>query len=350
MKATATSLLILLASTSAARAADKPSVYHVPIAEAETGHELVIVADVAKGWSDTLELRYRSAGASAWKTAEFERTSETRYRAAIPAEVIAPPRLEYYIASPGGDHFASAAHPHPVQVSLPKKEVRVNRELERFDHRRARLRAAAELVDFGTRRINGEAVEDKYYRLEVDFTYRVLALPLRAFRLGFTQMLGDTPATRLGDGTCPDNQCSIDAGFRVGGFAELRWRVAELVDFDSRVLIQATQTGFGFGGRGELRFGDETASHFAVGGEAITDVGSNVFVRLGWATVPRFPMAATIALTDYPSSHRAHGVRLIYDVAYELGHGVRAGGRIGYQARDEGIGGLSSGINATVDF
>lgn len=353
MRATAITLLGLLgiaATAGVAAAADKPSVYHVPIAEAVTGSELVIVADVARGWSDTLQLRYRLTGAAAWHTAEFERTSDTRYRAAIPGDELAPPSLEYYIASPGHDHFASAAHPHPVQVNLPDKEVLINSELERIDNRRARLRAAAELVDFGSRQINGETVEDQYYRLEVDFTYRVLSLPLRAFRLGFTQMLGDTPATRLGDGSCPDNQCSIDAGFRVGGFAELQWRLADQVGFDSRVLIQATQTGFGFGGRGELRFGEETGSHFAVGGEAITDVGSNVFVRLGWATVPRFPMAATIALTDYPSSHRAHGVRLIYDIAYELGYGVRAGARVGYQARDEGIGGLSSGVNATLEF
>lgn len=330
-------LLAAVLAPAMAAAAGAPSVYHVPVAETETGDDLVITADVARGWSETLQLRYRTAGARAWDVVEFERTTDTRYRAAIPAEKLAPPALEYYIASPAGDHFASAADPHPVRVREPASVTRVARELERFDHRRARIRAAAEYVDFGRRQINGESVADRYYRLEVDFTYRVLALPLRAFRLGFTQMLGETPETP-------------EAGFRVGGFAELRWRLAELVDFDSRVLIQATPDGFGFGGRGELRFGDETATHFAIGGEAITEVGTNVFVRLGWATVPRFPMAATIELTDYPSSERAHGVRLVYDIAYELGLGVRAGGRVGYQARDEGIGGASAGVNATVDF
>jgi hypothetical protein len=353
MKLHALAIIIALgiaALPGVAAAADKPSVYHVPIAEAETGSDLVIVADVARGWSDTLELRYRGAGTGSWKVAEFERTSETRYRAEIPAEVVAPPALEYYIASPGGPHFASAADPHPVQVSPPEKEVRIARELERYDHRRARIRVAGEIVDFGSRTINGETVRDDYYRLEVDFTYRVLALPLRAFRLGFTQLLGDTPADQLGDGSCPDDQCEVSAGFRVGGFAELQWRLTDVVGVDTRMLIQATPDGFGFGGRGELRFGDETRSHFALGGEAITEVGTSFFVRLGWATVPRFPMAATVALTDYPSAHRAHGVRLIYDVAYELGYGIRAGGRIGYQARDEGIGGVTSGINATVDF
>ena len=349
MKAHAT-LLSLLIGAGTASAADRPSVYHVPVAEAETGDDLVITADVGAGWSETLELRYRIARQGPWQVSVFERTSDTRYRAAVPAERIAPPVLEYYIASPAGDHFASERSPHPVIVAPPEKELIVATELARFDNRRARLRAAAELVDFGDREINGETVADSYYRLEVDFTYRVLSLPLRAFRLGFTQMLGDTPATRLGDGTCPAEGCTVDAGFRVGGFAELQWRVTRHIDFDSRVLIQATPDGFGFGGRGELRFGDETASHFAVGGEAITEVGTNFFVRLGWATVPRFPMAATIALTDYPSSHRAHGVRLIYDVAYELGHGIRAGGRVGYQARDEGIGGLATGLNATVEF
>lgn len=342
-------VLALGAAPSPARAAGTPRVFHVPPAEAEAGSELVIVADVERGWTAGLELRFRRAGGGAWHSAPFERDASDRYRAAIPADQVEPPGIEYYITAGDRPHFASAAAPHPVVVRRPEAELEVARDLERFDGRRAQLHSAAELVDFGTRTIGGQRVRDRYYRLDVDFTYRLFRFPLRAFRLGFTQMLGETPATARGDGPC-DGPCEQSAGFRAGGWAELRWRLARFVDLDTRVLIQATPDGFGFGGRGELRFGDETATHFALGGEAITEVGTAFFVRLGWATVPRFPMAATVELTDYPSAHRDHGVRLIYDVDRELGRGVRIGGRVGYQARDQGIGGASGGLHATVDF
>jgi hypothetical protein len=61
-------------------------------------------------------------------------------------------------------------------------------------------------------------------------------------------------------------------------------------------------------------------------------------------------MAATIAITNMPSSHRAPAVRLLYDVSYPFANGLRVGLRAGYQARDEGIGGATLGINSSWEF
>lgn len=349
--------IVALGATSAqlaSVAAQAPRVYHVPTAESLTGERIEIVADVARGWEANLEVRFRTLGAEDWNRSPFERNTETSYRAEIPGKDVVSPGLEYYIASfteaAETIHFASASTPHPVIVRDAESTVLIEQELDRFEKRRASFHAAAEYVDFGRRTTEaGQDVKDRYYRLDVDFTYRLFRFPLRAFRLGFTQMLGDTPITERGVDDCP-NPCEQSAGFRAGGFAELRWRLASFVDVDTRVLIQATPDGFGFGGRGELRFGDETATYFSLGGEGIAEVGTNFFVRLGWSTVPRFPMAASIELTDYPSSHREHGVRLVYDIAYDFGLGLRVGGRVGYQARDQNIGGVSGGVGATLDF
>jgi hypothetical protein len=115
-------------------------------------------------------------------------------------------------------------------------------------------------------------------------------------------------------------------------------------------MVQATPVGFNVGGRGELRIGPEQGSHVALGGEAVVDVGSMAFFRLGWDTVPALPMAATIELTDFPATHRATAVRLIYDVGHPFANGLRVGARVGYQARDQGIGGATLGTNLSFEF
>ncbi len=91
-------------------------------------------------------------------------------------------------------------------------------------------------------------------------------------------------------------------------------------------------------------------NHLAFALEYMADVGTVASFRLGWATVPKVPMAMTVEVTDLPSSMRATGVRLLYDAFYPLPTGLRLGGRLGYAARDQIIGGLSAGVNASYDF
>ena len=92
------------------------------------------------------------------------------------------------------------------------------------------------------------------------------------------------------------------------------------------------------------------ASHIAVGAEYLADAGSARYFRLGWGTVPGVPMAATVEVTNLPVSYRNVGVRLFYDVARDIGAGVRLGVRVGYAARDQTIAGFTSGAAATWDF
>jgi hypothetical protein len=104
------------------------------------------------------------------------------------------------------------------------------------------------------------------------------------------------------------------------------------------------------GCRAEFRVGVEAGTHIALGTEVILDVGTAGFLRLGWGTVPGFPMAATVEITDFPAPHRATGVRLLYDVYHELPAGFRVGVRAGYQARDQLIGGATLGLRTALEF
>jgi hypothetical protein len=339
---------MLLASAGSARASN---VRHVAPAEANPGSALVLTATVSRAWETTIEVRYRPLGATAWASAEFRREGDTEYTATIPSETVRPPGLEYFIV----DHFASAEDPHRVNVYQDRKTLWRESVLERRGDRRARVHLSAQYVDYGSREIREHDIPDRYYRLDADFSYLLLNFPLKALRFGYTRMLGETPYSSRGQDTgCPAGgdaeECTFDAGFKVGGWFELGFAIRDGIELDARGMVMATSEGFNVGGRGEFRVGVVDSTHVALGGESISEVGNAAFVRLGWGTVPGFPMAATVEVTDFPAEHRATAVRLLYDVARPFEGGFRVGLRLGYQARDQQVGGVTAGLNTTFDF
>ncbi|HTM21689.1 MAG TPA: hypothetical protein VL172_14305 [Kofleriaceae bacterium] len=357
---------LLLAAAAPARAGAPaaeapPRVRHLPLASAEVDHPVLVTATVDRAWKATLEIHYRSAEHGPWRAAPFELDSHGGYQATIPADAARPPGFEYYIESVGRDgarvaHFASAAEPHRVLVLESTAQVDRRRELAVYRNRRARAETSFEWVDFGRRQIEpGVSVPDHYYRIDVAASFRVLRLPLHTLRFGYTRLLGTTPETERGAGSCtggldPDPDCRFRAGMRAGGWVELRMRLLRVLDVDARGMVEATQDGFNVGTRDELRIGSDQASHVALGVEAIADIGTSVYFRLGWDTVRQLPMAATIELTDFPASHRATGLRLVYDIAHPMDNGLRIGLRAGYQARDQRIGGVTLGGSLALDF
>ena len=359
------STLLALGSAAAAGAAPgdgpaagaAPRLRHVPPAEAPSGAALELVASVGQAWESSLELRFRAIGAAAWQSAMFTRRGDSAFAVTIPAAAMTPPGIEYFILGTRPDaatvlHFASAEHAHPVRVFPSPLELRQERYLARYHHRRASIRLAGEYVDYGSRRIGDALLPDRYYRIDADVSYRLLRFPLASLRFGYTHLIGETPITSRGDvGSCPpEGSCTIEAGLKGGGWFELRFRITDGVELDTRGMVMATQEGFNVGTRGELRLGNELGNHLALGTEIIADVGTAGFMRLGWDTVPRLPMAATVEITSFPAPHRATAVRLVYDVARPLANGLRLGARVGYQARDQRVGGVTLGLNTTFDF
>jgi hypothetical protein len=114
--------------------------------------------------------------------------------------------------------------------------------------------------------------------------------------------------------------------------------------------VLATPESVALGGRAELRVGVRDGTHVASGVEYLADVGTTGFFRLGWGTVPRAPMAATVEITSFPASTRDAGVRLYYDLTGVLAHGVRLGLRVGYAARRQDRYGFTGGTTASIDF
>ncbi len=325
-----------------------PAIRHVPPGSVSAGSRLELVAE-APATTPKLVAHYRNAGAAAFTALDLVRKDDAHWVAVIPDGQVTAPGIEYYLDAGGEAVFATPQWPHRIPVNASAQADRRARDLARIANHRSRIHASGEWVDYGTRTVTADGTDvklvDRYYRLDADFSYRLLAYPLEELRVGFTRLLGDTEST-----TCGTPPCTGQAGYRVGGWFELGLGVIEGVRLDGRVLVMATQTGFKVGGRLEARLGVIDASHVALGVESMADVGSTGYFRLGWATVPGLPMAATVEVTNMPDADRSTGVRLYYDIAREVGSGVKLGLRIGYAARTQQTAGFTSGANVMVDF
>ena len=329
-------LLVLATATAHAQA-----VRHVPPAEAEVGSELSLVAEAAPT-TPTLVAHYRTRGEQTFQTLELLRKDNASWVAVLPAAAVTAPGIDYYITAGDSPVFASANWPHTVEVYATREAERRTRDSVRAKGRRSKIRAMGEWVEYGPQRgPTGMELRDNYYRFDADFSYRLWTYPLEEIRIGYTRLLGHTPLV-MSD--------TDEAGFKVGGWFELGLAAVEGVRLDGRMMVMATQDGFAVGGRGEARLGDRDASHVATGVEYLASVGTNGFFRLGWGTVPRLPMAATVEITNLPASTRNVGVRLYYDIATEVAPGVRLGLRVGYAARNQSVAGFTGGAGAAVEF
>jgi hypothetical protein len=350
-------------------AATADGVRHVPPADVDAGTAIELVANVSDAGARTIVLHYRAIGATPWRDATFTQAVAGRWVATITSDQVVAPGIEYYLSSVDSaaaidgtpiaavDEFASALAPHPVSVRASEGDARRARDLARVYGRRSRAHAGFEWVDFGRRSsAAGAHVPDRYYRIDLDFSYRLLAYPLEEIRFGYTRLEGVVPnsiravPSECTSATESSAACRVDAGFKVGGWFELGVALAEGVRFDGRGMFTANQASFALGARGELRAGIADGNHLAIAVEYMADVGTIGSFRLGWASVPKVPMAMSVEVTDLPSSQRATGVRLLYDVFYPMPNGLRLGARIGYAARDQIIGGPSAGLSATYDF
>jgi hypothetical protein len=330
-------VIAVIASASIAHAT-----VHIPPGDAVAGTPIELVVE-APPQTPSLVAHYRTAQSKAFIALELVRKDDDHWVAIVPATAVVVPGVEYYIDAGGHEVFASAQWPHTTLVKPSTDDARRDRDIQRSEARRYRVNVMTELVDFGSKTAaDGTVLTDRYYRVDADFAYRLWAYPLEELQFGYTRLLGYAPDQ--------DMMSSPGAGFKVAGWFGLGLAAIEGVRVDGRLIVMATQSGFRIGTRGEARVGILDGSHVALGGEYLADVGASGYFRLGWGTVPGFPMSATVEATNLPASTNNVGVRLFYDLAHEVYAGFRLGVRVGYAARDQQISGFTSGATATVDF
>jgi len=321
-------------------------VKHVPIAEADEGKDLALVA-MASPTVPKLVLHYRTLGADKFGEQELVRKDVGGWVAVVPAAQVVAPGLEYYLEAGGTAVFASAEHPHETRVAVTDEASRRARDEKRARNRRSRIHSLVEWVDYGKHGVR--QLDDHYYRIDADFSYKLWAYPLEELRVGYTRLIGTKESIDAMDcGTSVP--CNADAGYKVAGWFEVGLAPIEGVGLDGRMIVMATQTGFKVGGRGELRVGVKDGTHVASGIEYMADVGAAGFFRFGWGTVPKTPMSATVEITKLPASSADLGIRFYYDLTRQVNDVLRVGARIGYSARNQELGGITGGGQVMVDF
>jgi hypothetical protein len=329
-----------------------PRVLHVPVAWAAADEPLEVAVEVTQPHLVArITLHYRRQGEKDYHSVHFARSVQG-WQATVPAADLAPGTVEYYIGShvttaPAAlehYHFGTPDAPHPFLV-IGDDETRIRKELLAGElGNRSRFRARGELSHFGRRTLgDGNQIDDYYWRSEADYTYRLLG-PIYAIRLGVGVMRGETYHVEA-DGS----RTRVDKVGLTYGFAETRFRLGLYVRIDVSAILGAGPASFEGGGGAQLTIGNDPGTHLALGGDFVTSVGGRGWLRLAWNTIPRVPMALTLELTNLPSLNGASG-RVYFSATLHAGRHIAFDAQIGYATRDNGIGGPTAGLAASLEF
>lgn len=324
-------------------AGPRATVFHVPVAQAEPGMEVELVAAIDAAWAEpVLVARYRAPRASVWEEAPFRRSSTGGWYATLPAAAIAPPGAEYYIVGRGaaGDvvHFASDVAPQIVRVDPTTADRLEAIDAIRNDGRTDTVSVDIAAHDFGNR----YGLDDAFMRGEIAWIHRTSrTLHSVGFAFGFIQ--GRTPT---------DDELMRRSVERAGryGAADVRVRFHPSVYADARLLLGVSHDGFMQGVGGAITFGKPWRSNLSMGGEYLGDLGGTAYVRLQWDTAPPLLMGASIVRTDLPGVIVSpNGLFVKYDLQYALSPGFSLRGALSYGARD-GAANWGGGLGTAISF
>ena len=331
--------------------AGAPTVHHSPRVTARVDRDLPIGAEIER--ADKVKralLVYKAAGAEG--EIDFARSSDADepYVAVIPRAALHGPVVAYAIEIETTDGerlpvFASRANPHPVTVLDSADDAREGALLARLGGRRSVVQGSGEYVSFGTSRANvvlpgapgtveRRSVEDQYFRVEGAYTYRLL---------GTVSEFGMRAGVVRGRSLVPDetDPSKYDVGLNYGA-PRVRLRAADWLHVEGELLISVTEVGFSTGGGGAVLLGDPYGSKMTLGFEAIQVFGVRGYTRLDLVANRWLVLAPIVEVTNMPHADAA-GVRLIAEAGLELGAGLRANLRGGYQARTFDQGGPTLG-------
>jgi hypothetical protein len=223
--------------------------------------------------------------------------------------------------------FASEGDPQPVVVIEPRR-VRLEREaLAQREGRRNTFHLGGEVVQLGP--------GDGYYlRATASYAHHFLtALETIEVGVGVTRAMVDGP-----------NDPGVDYGR-----ADLTLRLHSRLRLRLALALGFSETGFTLGGGGYALFGSPFRTQVELGGEYLADVGYVAKVRLGFNTLPRFPLGATIEVTNFPLDGDAN-VRLLLDGAYRFAPDTYVKLTVGYRGQQATRGGVSVGLTAGYSF
>lgn len=338
----------------------EPRLHHGPVGSATAHEPLEISAGIEHPELVRRALLvYQTPRREGLKAVEFRRGTN-EYVAQIPADDVAWPSVSYAIEIERIDGtrvavFASRQHLHTVLVPEDLEDVRERALSERLGNRRSVFFATGEYVDFGpgvaqVQNLDGSSsqlnVHDSYYRIEGGYTYRPLRFVTEfSLRVGLVRGTSLVPR-QLKPGEAPEDALKVGLNY---GAPSVRIRVDDLVHLEGEFLTSVTEIGFSVGGGGAVLIGDPYGSKLTLGVESVWVFGTRYYSRLDIRAAPGVLFSPMVEATNMPHAH-SYGVRLLGELAVDLGGGIGVGVRGGYQARLFTSGGPSFGATLSYSF
>jgi hypothetical protein len=314
------------------------SVHHAPISSAIEKRDLVVLVELDDPHLvKSVVLVFRSEG-QALEQAELRR-GDGGYEATIPAsKVVGSIAYAIEVERTDGSRiavFASRAALHSVQLLPEATDEREARLLARLGGRRSVVSASSEYADFDA----STAGRDYFWKVEGRYVYR----PLRT--VAEFGIRGGVIRGEAGSAS--------QVGLNYGA-PSVRFRMHDHWHLELEGMASISDEGFSTGGGAALMIGDPYASKLVLGTSfvGISDesyFGSRFYSRVDLAAHQRVTVSPIIEITDMPNA-TLWGVRLLAELAVDLGAGFGASLHGGYQARASASGGPSVGGSLALGF
>jgi len=324
------------------------SVEMMPLTAASAGRGVELAARVrVPNDLRGLILQVRSLEANGYHSITMQLDARGHARAHIPAELVKPPGIAYFVVAVDSEGHGSAALGSP---SEPKIAVVRGPARARARHERAtRVRFSSELVSF-----DGTSGRDYYLVNEGDFLYRVRQGPLYGVRMGYGNLRGEGGTVEQLD---VQRLEPSPAGFSYG-FFEIELELHRLFGAAMRGTIglgrpddpHSPRNGITGGFQARARIGEAEGTHLILAGELMPEIGQRAYLALVWEAIERLPMITEIVVTDQPVNSNELAVRLIFEAGYRFTDRITVALRPSYQLRTIRHAGPGIGMAATFDW
>jgi hypothetical protein len=297
----------------------------------------------------SLLLHVRPIDESGYRSQPMTLDDNRHARATVPAALVRAPGLAYFIEAVGNDGtvvpaVGSVSEPRSVRV-LAKGEKKATPDALPG----SRVRFSSEIASF-----DGVSGRDYYLITEGDFLLRLRRGHLYGIRMGYGHYRGEGGTVQQLD---EQKLQPASAGFTYG-FFETELAINDLLGVAMRGTLglgrpensneqQQAVTG---GVQLRLRVGAPEGTRLVLAGELLPEIGQRAFLALYWDVIKRLPMAAEVQVTDQPVNSDELGVRLIYELGFEVTERLAIALRPSYQLRTIKHAGPGVGLAASFDW
>lgn len=324
------------------------SVQHNPLmtAPANSPIPVVFVLDQPEHVASAY-LHFRPAGARTYRSLLLVREGNIYLRGVIPAEVVQPPGLEYFVevSTPAGRSGLALGSPEqPVEVEVAGPPI-----IEKFASRpgRSSVKLGGEYLDFATfdSRTDGDH-RDHMVTANVDFTYR-LDRTVESLGVGYGVYSGAGGyANTVWTPDQPLPRSGFDYGYadiEIGGRTDSHVHLSG----GGQLIAGVGRSGFGLGVEGRFRIGDRDQTNLMLSARTIDQVGWLSLVRFGTRLAQPLLFGVSVAATNQPNDGDI-GVKLGTDVEVLAGQSTSLLLEASWQGRSIDHGGLGAGAGLGV--